>query len=200
MRRLSRTLGLRLLFTLAAACPLLVSAAVAPDGSTIPSFFFSEWTVTANCAEAHAGLAARVATGLKLKISATPDSNGNYVLQAEDTGTASWPSGWNGLTLQYRSGPLLATVPADFVCVPGQESASSSTSPFLALNGYAQAAEPYYEQAHWYGLATIAGQEEHVLIFVRAAHGPSSAIIVLQSVNAPSTLQLDDDGVVTTED
>jgi hypothetical protein len=196
MRRPLTILAARLVATLAAACPLFVSAAAAPDGSSIPSFFFSEWTVTSNCAEEHSGLAARVATGLKFTISADSLNDGNYILEAKDTDTASWASGWNGLELQYRPGPVLTTMPADFACVPGQE----SSSPFLALSGFAQAAEPYYEEAHWYGLATIAGQQEHVLIFVRSGHGPSSAVIMLQSVQASSTLQLDDDGIVVTED
>ena len=86
----------------------------------------------------------------------------------------------------------MTAIPADFECVPGQE----ATSPFLAMSGFAQASEPYYEQQHWYGVATIAGQQEHVLIFPRNAKGAASAIIVLQSVNSPSTVKLDDDGVI----
>lgn len=197
MRPMIRPLALRLAAVVAAGCPLLItSAAVAQSETSVPSFFFNEWTVTSDCTEQNAGAAARVATGLKYKISADSLNAGSYVFQAENTATAQWPAGWNGLQLQYRAGPVMQTVPADFVCVPGQE----SSSPFLAMSGYAQGAEPYYEEAHWYGLATIAGQEEHVLIFVRPVQGPSAAIIVLQSVNAPGTVQLDDDGVINSED
>jgi hypothetical protein len=174
----------------------MVGLAQTAPGS-IPGFFFSEWTVTSNCTEAHAGLAARVATGLKFKIS--PDSltaDGSYLFQAEDVAPSSWAAGWNGLKLQYRPGPAMSSVPADFVCVPGQE----SSSPFLAMSGFASSAEPYYQQAHWYGLATIYGQQEHILIFPRPEHGPNSAIIVLVSVNAPGSVQLDDDGAVNSED
>lgn len=197
MRPMIRHLALRLLFLLAAGFPLVTATADAQtDGSSIPSYFFSEWTVTSNCTEANAGPAARVAVGLQFKIAPDPASDGSYVFQAENTSTAQWAAGWNGLKLVFRPGTVMQTVPADFVCIPGQE----SSSPFLAMSGFAQAAEPYYEQAHWYGLATIAGQEEHVLIFARPVHGPSSAIIVLQSVNAPSTIELDDDGVINSED
>jgi hypothetical protein len=171
--------------------------AAAQAARAIPGYFFREWTVTSNCTEQHAGLAARVATGLKFKISAdTLAEDGSYRLRTEGSALVQWAKGWDGLKLEYRDGPAMTTVPADFECIPGAEASSS----FLALSGFAQAAEPYYVQAHWYGLATIAGQEEHVLIFVRPGRGPSSAIIVLQSVNAPNTLQLDDDGVVTSED
>jgi hypothetical protein len=188
---------IRLLALVAAQCALAGMIAAAQAAQTVPGYFFREWTVTSNCTEQHAGLAARVATGLKFKIS--PDTlaeDGSYRLTTLDTTQAQWAAGWNGLKLEYRAGPAMTTVPADFECVPGEE----PTSSFLSMSGFAQAAEPYYEEAHWYGLATIAGQEEHVLIFVRPDHGPSSAIIVLQSVNTPSTLQLDDDGVVTSED
>jgi hypothetical protein len=183
------------LTALAAALTGITAAAQALPA--IPGYFFREWTVTRNCTEQHAGLAARVATGLKFKVSAdTLAEDGSYRLETENTIEAQWAAGWNGLKLEYRAGTTMTTVPADFECIPGEE----ASSPFLALSGFAQAVEPYYEQAHWYGLATIAGQKEHVLIFVRPDHGPRSAIIVLQSVNAPGTLQLDDDGVVHTED
>jgi hypothetical protein len=64
------------------------------------------------------------------------------------------------------------------------------------MSNYAQATEPYYEQAHWYGLAEIQGQLEHVLIFPRnSAEGPA-AVIVMQSVNSSLAVQLDDNGVI----
>jgi hypothetical protein len=86
----------------------------------------------------------------------------------------------------------MTTLPADFECIPGQE----ATSPFLAMSNYAQATEPYYEQAHWYGLARIHGQLEHVLIFPRSSTQGPSAVIVLQSVNASNAVELDDNGII----
>jgi hypothetical protein len=172
----------------------LAANSPARAADAIPDYFAREWTVTKNCAEAHAGLAARVEAGLKFKISA--GSDGGYVFVAEDTGNSHWAANWNGLQLSYRPGTKMATVPADFTCVPGAE----SSSPFLAMSGFAQASEPFYEQEHWYGLAKIHGQMEHVLIFPRNVTGAASAIIVLQSVNSPSTVQLDDDGVIETQD
>ena len=156
----------------------------------IPDYFLREWTVTKNCTEAHAGLAARVDAGLKFKINATAD--GSYVFVAEDTGRSRWAANWNGLQLTYRPGTRMTSLPADFECIPGAE----SSSPFLAMSGYAQSAEPFYEQEHWYGLAKLHGQLEHVLIFPRNSTGAASAVIVLQSVNSPGTVQLDDDGVI----
>ena len=86
-------------------------------------------------------------TGLRFKIAADKvTADGSYVFQAEDTAHQKWAANWNGMKLQYRSGTPLTTVPADFECIPGQE----ATSPFLAMSNYAQATEPFYEQAHWY--------------------------------------------------
>ncbi len=161
--------------------------------TAIPDYFLKEWTVTKNCTEAHAGLAARVQAGLKFKISRESSANDSrYVFVAEDVAGSRWATNWNGLQLAYRPGTQMTSLPADFECIPGAE----STSPFLAMSGYAQSAEPYYEQEHWYGLARIHGQLEHVLIFPRNTTGAASAVIVLQSVNSPSSVQMDDDGVI----
>lgn len=177
----------------ATQCLVAALAGAPARAATIPDHFFREWTVAKNCTEQHAGLAARVQTGLKFKI--TRDSvaaDGSYVFQAEDVGQQHWAANWNGMTLSFRAGTDMTTLPADFECIPGQE----ATSPFLAMSNYSQATEPYYEQAHWYGLAKIHGQLEHVLIFPRnSAQGPS-AVIVMQSVNAPGAVQLDDNGVI----
>jgi hypothetical protein len=180
-----------------AIAPCLVGALagtpVQAGTSTIPDYFFKEWTVAKNCTEQHAGLAAQVAAGLKFKISAdTLAADGSYVFQAEDVGQQHWAANWNGMKLEYRAGTEMKTLPADFECIPGQE----ASSPFLAMSNYAQASEPYYEHRHWYGLATIHGQMEHILIFPRnAATGPT-AVILMQSVNSPGTVQLDDNGVL----
>jgi hypothetical protein len=161
------------------------------QAAQIPDYFFNQWTVAKNCTEPHAGLAARADSGLKFRIA--PSQDGGYVFQAVDNGQSKWAANWNGMKLEYRAGTKLTTVPADFECIPGQE----ATSSFLAMSGYAQATEPYYEPQHWYGIATIHGQLEHVLIFPRdASTGGPTAIIVMQSVNAPGTVQLDENGVI----
>jgi len=187
-----------LLATAVAAQCLVAALAAAPAraAGTIPGFFFKEWTVSKNCTEQHAGLAARVSAGLKLKISADSQAaDGSYVVEAEDVGQNHWAKNWNGLKLQYRPGTAIQTLPADFECIPGQE----ASSPFLAMSNYAQTSEPYYAQAHWYGLTKIHGQLEHVLIFPRDSTTGPGAVIVMQSVNAPGTVQLDDNGVIHME-
>jgi hypothetical protein len=186
---MSRKIALSL--ALAAQFGLASLGANAPArAGALPDYFLGEWTVTKNCTEAHAGLAGRVDAGLKFKIS--PAADGSYVFVAEDAARGRWAANWNGLQLVYRPGTQMASLPADFECVPGAE----SSSPFLAMSGYAQSAEPYYEQEHWYGLAKIHGQLEHVLIFPRNVTGAASVVIVMQSVNSPSTVQLDDDSVI----
>jgi hypothetical protein len=185
----------RSLLTSLLATPCLIATLAAPAQAQtgVPDYFFSEWTVASNCTEQHAGLAASVPSGLKFQISRNSlAADGSYTFVAEDVGQQHWAANWNGLKLQYRPGTQMAQVPADFECIPGQESAS----PFLAMSGFTQATEPYYEQEHWYGLATIQGQVEHVLIFPRNMHGQSSSIIVLQSASSPDTVKLDDNGVI----
>jgi hypothetical protein len=185
----------------AAQCLFVGLTATAPaQAADIPSYFFSQWTVTANCAEAHAGPAARVQPGLQFKISSdSVAANGTYSLQAIDTAGQQWASEWNGIKLQYRAGTPMTTVPADFTCVAGSEASSAAASPFLAMSGYVQTAEPQYAQQHWYGLAKIHGQMEHVLIFPRPTTGDNSAIIVLQSASSSSYVVLDDGGVVNSK-
>jgi hypothetical protein len=181
---------------LAAQC-LIAGLSVPAHAGTIPGYFFKEWTTAANCAEQNAGLAARVPSGLKFSISrdsAAPD--GSYVFEAINTDSLQWEQGWNGMKLEYRAGTKMTTIPADFECIPGQE----STSPFLAMSGYAVSAEPYYEPEHWYGMARIHGQLEHILVFPRdASNGGPSAVIVLQSVTSAKTVQLDDNGMINTQ-
>lgn len=159
----------------------------------IPDYFFQQWTVAANCAEAHAGLAARVDTGLVFAIDRnSAQADGSYTLRAVDGAASRWLPNWNGLRLQYRPGTTMTSVPADFTCVPG----ATSTSSFLALSGYVQSPEPYYPQEHWYGLATLYGQLEHVLIFPRNVGGDGAVVVVLQSASAPTDFTLDDNGVI----
>jgi len=172
-------------------------AATPADAAQIPSYFFSQWTVTANCTEAHAGPAARVQSGLQFKISpSSAAGDGSYTLEAINVSGKQWASNWNGVKLEYRPGTKMTTVPADFECAAGSEAASTSSSPFLAMSGYVQTAEPQYAQQHWYGLARINGQLEHILIFPRDMKGDKSAIVVLQSASNSTDISLDDDGVL----
>jgi hypothetical protein len=182
----------------AAQCLFVGFTASAPaQAADIPEYFFSQWTVTANCTEAHAGPAARVQTGLQFKISSDSAApNGTYALQTINAAGQQWATEWNGVKLQYRPGTPMTTVPADFTCVAGSEASSAAASPLLAMSGYVQTAEPQYTQQHWYGLAKIHGQMEHVLIFPRPTKGDNSAIIVLQSASSSSYVVLDDGGVV----
>jgi hypothetical protein len=181
----------------AAQCLIAGLAATAPArAAEIPQYFFAQRTVVSNCTEASAGPAASVPTGVQFKISATPNTDGTYTLQTIDAAGKQWPSNWNGVKLQYRAGTKMTTVPADFECAAGSEASSASSSPLLAMSGYVQTVEPQYEQEHFYGLATIHGQPEHVLIFPREAKGGTSAIIVLESASTASTIDLDANGVI----
>jgi hypothetical protein len=162
----------------------------------IPDNFFQEWTVSKNCTEQHAGLSAHVPSGLKFKISRDAlAADGSYVFQAENTGKQHWNAGWNGIKLQYRPGTAMQTLPADFECIPGEEASSS----FLAMSNYAQATEPQYQQRHWYALARINGQLEHILIFPSSSASGPRAVIIMQSVTASNSVQLDDNGVIHLE-
>jgi hypothetical protein len=90
----------------------------------------------------------------------------------------------------------MSSIPADFECIAGSEASSASASPLLAMSGYVQTVEPQYEAEHWYGLAKIHGQFEHVLIFPLATRtGGTSAIVVLESATAGSVV-LDEGGVI----
>jgi hypothetical protein len=182
----------------AAQCVFAGMIAAAPArAAQIPQYFFSQWTVTANCTEAQAGPATRVQAGLQFKISQS--AGGTYTLQTINASGKQWASEWQGVKLTYRAGTKMSSVPADFECVAGSEAASASSSPFLAMSGYVQTVEPQYAQEHWYGLAKIHGQLEHVLIFPRAVKGDNSAIVVLQSAAASSNVVLDDNGVITSQ-
>jgi hypothetical protein len=176
-----------------------LSAAPVQAAPSIPQYFFNQWTVTANCTEVNAGAAARVQTGLQYKIVNTPAANGSYTLQTINSAGQQWSSGWNGLQLHYRAGTSMTSVPADFECLAGAEAASASASPLLAMSGYVQTVEPQYPQAHWYGLAKIRGQFEHVLIFpLSTKTGGTSAVVVLESATAGSVV-LDEGGLISSD-
>jgi hypothetical protein len=179
--------------TIAVQCLFAGLAAAPAQAADIPDNFFMEGSVGKNCAEQHAGLAARVASGLKFKISRDAQADdGSYVFQAQNTGKQHWNKGWNGTKLIYRPGTAMKTLPADFECIPGQEASSS----FLGMSNYAVATEPQYEQGHWYGMARINGVLEHILVFPSSAATGPKAVIIMQSVNAANSLQLDDNGTI----
>lgn len=180
----------------AAAQCLIAGFLATPARADVPSYFLSQWTVTANCTEASAGPATRVQTGLQFKV--TTDSAGHYTLQTINSNGRQWAGEWNGVKLVYRPGTKMTSVPADFECVSGAEESSASASPLLAMSGYVQTAEPQYEQEHFYGLARIHGQLEHVLIFPRDAQasGGASVIVVLESASAGANVTLDENGVI----
>ncbi len=184
----------------AAQCVIAGLAAAAPARAdeAIPGYFFNQWTVASNCTEANAGPAVRVQLGLQFKVANNPAANGHYTLQTINSAGHQWLSDWNGIELHYRAGTQMTSIPADFECVAGSEAASASASPLLAMSGYAQTVEPQYEAQHWYGLAKIRGQYEHVLIFPLATKiGGTTAIVVLESATAGSVV-LDDGGVIHT--
>jgi hypothetical protein len=183
--------------TVFAAAQCLVAGFLAtPARADVPKYFLSQWTVTANCLEASAGPATRVQTGLQFKV--TSDSAGHYSLQTINSNGRQWAGEWNGVKLVYRAGTKMTAIPADFECVAGAEASSASASPLLAMSGYVQTAEPQYQQEHFYGLARIRGQLEHVLIFPRDAttSGGASVVVVLESASAGANVSLDDNGVL----
>jgi hypothetical protein len=176
---------------------LCVMSAVQPRAAradTVPAYFLNSWTINRDCTEAHAGPSAGHTTpGLKFQV--VGDADGTYTLKPVNTGVGRWSRGWQGVKLEYRAGAPMSAIPADMECVPGQEASSS----FLAQSGFASSAEPYYGYEHWYGQVTIHGEQHHLLIFPRNAHGPSSAAVVLIDVDAGGNLQLDHNGTIIIE-
>jgi len=165
----------------------------------IPSYFFSEWTIAADCSR-DAGAYGQQLPGLRFRISpasltvdpATAVSS--YEVEAIEDAHHQWPDSWGAVKLEYRAGTPLRSVPAEFECIPGQE----ATSPYLAMSGNSVSAEPYYQQEHWYGTATIYGELHHVLIFPRNVSGSPRAYIVLHDADASDNIQLDHDGTIRT--
>jgi hypothetical protein len=187
-----------LLLSLAAGCLTCGANLVAHADTTspIPSYFFKEWKVSKSCLEAHAGADGHVAIGQKFRMTAAvANADGTtYKLKSLDSQNRLLAGNWGGVNLQYRPGAKMATVPADFECIPGEE----ASSPFLALGNYVSNAEPYFEAEHWYALVKIHGEPHHLLIFPRDVTGEDSAIIVLQDAGAADGVTLDNNGVVHT--
>lgn len=161
-----------------------------------PAYFFGTWTVSRDCTEAHAGSSGHTVPGSQYRI-ATSNAGGvtTYALQTIDKPGFEWPAGWENVTLEYRAGPPLQSIPADFECVPGEE----ASQPFLAQSNYSVSAEPYYAEAHWVGNVTIHGEAHHVLVFPRNVHGADSAVMLLIDADAGDNLQLDTGGTMISE-
>jgi hypothetical protein len=189
---MSRTVAWVLAF--AAVC---VGATNTSHADSIPDYFFNEWSISKDCSEQHAGPAGHVQTGLRFRIdrSSLSDSGTTYALKALDIDRKAWPGNWKKVTLEYRAGTKMSVIPADFECIPGEE----VSNPFLALAHYSQTAEPWYEHEHWYGILLIHNEPHHLLIFPRDLEGESSALILLQDVDAGGTIKLDHNGLIHSE-
>jgi hypothetical protein len=169
---------------------------VAQTAPGIPAYFFSDWTVNRDCTEAHAGAGSgHTRPGQEFRVIRSTSDGTTYKLQPVNKPNLAWSSDWSNVRLEYRAGTRMGGIPADLECVPGQEAGS----PFLAMSGYSQSAEPYYGYEHWYGLVTIHGERHHLLIFPRNTQGPSSAAVVLIDVDASGNLQLDHNGTIVVE-
>jgi hypothetical protein len=168
----------------------------AQTASGIPDAFFGTWTISRDCTEAHAGTGGHTVPGSQFRIvRASADGEATYQLQAIDQPGLRWSAGWKSVKLEYRAGPILQTIPADFECVPGEE----ASQPFLADSGFAVSGEPYYGQAHWYGVVMVHGEKHHLLIFPRAVKGPDSAAMLLIDADAGDNLQLDTGGTIISQ-
>jgi hypothetical protein len=181
---------------LAFAVVCLSSAMAHAD--SIPDYFFKDWSITKDCSEQHAGPAGHVQTGLRFRIersSVSADAT-SYALKALDVDRKVWPGNWKKVQLAYRAGAKMTTLPADFECVPGQE----SSNPFLAMANFSQTAEPWYEYEHWYGILLIHDEPHHLLIFPRDLEGESSAVILVQDADSSGTIKLDHNGLIHSED
>jgi hypothetical protein len=195
---------------LAASC-LITAPAQSQTLTAIPSYFFGEWTVSKVCAEVGTGQASHAPVGLKLIIAngrqptqgvtrstdaAVIDDGTPHELQTVSGSRSVQAVDWGSVQLQYRPGTRMATLPADFECIPGEE----ASSPLLAMSDFAQSAEPYYEYEHWYGVVDLQGVPHHLLIFPRDVKGATRAVVVLQDMTAGDRVHLDHDGVIHTED
>ena len=190
-------IGALLLPICALSVGAFVPSAVVAQTTAVPAYFFQQWTVQSNCIEQGFDPAEQTQVGLQFAISpGSLAADGlSYAFQPINSATQAWPAGWSELTLQYRAGVQMATVPADFACIPGQPSSSA----LLAMSNFTQSAEPYYEYEHWYGLGTLHGEPHHFLIFPRNVVGADSAIIVILDAGADANVQLDQDGTIHSE-
>ncbi len=193
MSRTARIVPLVLFFV----AQLFVVAIVAPPTqaqttSGVPSYFFNEWTISKSCSQLNSGAPAHAQAGLRFRVDRATADGVTHALRAIDRAQKRWAGGWRAMKLEYRAGAKMSAVPADFACVPGEE----ASSPFLAMSGNSQTAEPYYHFEHWYGLAKIGGELHHVLIFPRDVKGPSSVVVVIQDADSGDDVTLDHDGTI----
>jgi len=164
------------------------------QASGIPDYFFNVWTVSRDCTEQHAGPRGHTTPGQAFRVLRNSADGVSYSLvPLNRLGGAD--RAWRSVKLEYRPGVRMTSIPADMECVPGQE----ASSPFLALSGFSQNAEPYYAYEHWYGTIVLHGEVHHLLIFPRDTRGPSSAAIVLADADAGGNLQLDSNGTIIVE-
>jgi hypothetical protein len=183
------------LSVLAFAASLLTLSPATFADPAIPAYFFSTWTISKDCSEQHAGRLGHVQTGLRFAIEADSSDGMTFALKPIDVNRKAWPGIWQKVRLEYRAGTRMTSIPADFECVPGEESAS----PYLAMSNYSHTPEPSYEFEHWYGVLLIHGEPHHVLIFPREGKGESSALIMIQDVDSGDSIQLDHNGIIHSE-
>jgi hypothetical protein len=186
-------IGAFLLATITSSLSPTIQSAAQAQSAAIPSYFFNHWTVQSNCIEQGFDPAEQTQVGLQFAMSpASLTADGlSYAFQPINSAAQAWPDGWAELTLQYRAGTQMTTVPADFACIPGE-----STSALLANSSFTQSAEPYYEYEHWYGLGALHGEPHHFLIFPRNVKGADGVIIILLDAGAGGTVQLDQNGTI----
>jgi hypothetical protein len=189
---MSRTRIAPLVLFFVAQLFVAVVATPAQAATLIPGYFFNEWTISKSCTQLNSGSPAHAQSGLKFRVDSASADGTSYTLRPVDNAKKRWAGGWRSLTLEYRAGTKMRAVPADFECVPGEE----ASSPFLAMSGNSQTAEPFYEFEHWYGMANIGGELHHVLIFPRDSSGPSSVVIVVQDADSGDDVTLDSDGTI----
>lgn len=183
------------LSVLASAAFLLTLSPATFADPAIPAYFFSTWTISKDCSEQHAGPTGHVQIGLRFSVEAESTDGLTFGLKPLDVNRKLWPGNWKKVRLEYRAGAKMTRVPADFECVPGQESAS----PYLAMSNYSQTAEPSYEFEHWYGILLIHEEPHHVLIFPREQQGQSSALVMIQDVDSGDQIKLDHNGIIHSE-
>jgi len=191
------------LLSFAAFCLMAgsVVSSQAQELAAIPSHFFSEWSVKKDCSEQHAGPQGHVQNGLKFCVTraAMVDGGQAYILEVRTPDGANATGGsWQNIRLEYRAGVRMTTLPADFECTPGAETAS----PFLAMGGYSTSAEPWYQHEHWVGVVDIHGQKHHLLIFprdVKRQVETVAAVIVLHDADASDNVKLDHGGAIHTQ-
>jgi hypothetical protein len=194
---MSRAIPVVLFSTALCMMSAIQTKSEAHTASGIPEYFFSTWTVNRDCTEAHAGArGGHTIPGQQFRVTRTSSDDGiTYRLEVLDMPGKRWHAGWRSVTLEYRAGARMRSLPADFECIPGEE----ASSPFLGQSGFAVSGEPYYPYEHWYGTVTLHGQKHHLLIFPRNTKGPASAAVVLIDADASGNMQLDTDGTIIVE-